>query len=78
MDAVEIRTIAKVTKRLVPFLIICYVVAYPIRTIFTPRVLDRYSAQEPEPAIQKLQAYLEIVHEPRLAAATVRYHGRLC
>jgi D-galactonate transporter len=28
MHAVEIRTIAKVTKRLVPFLIICYFVAY--------------------------------------------------
>src|ERR1700692_164656 len=28
MDAVEIRTIAKVTRRLVPFLIICYFVAY--------------------------------------------------
>jgi ACS family tartrate transporter-like MFS transporter len=28
MNAVEIRTIAKVTKRLVPFLVICYFVAY--------------------------------------------------
>ena len=28
MDAVEIRTIAKVSRRLVPFLIICYFVAY--------------------------------------------------
>jgi D-galactonate transporter len=28
MDAVEIRTIAKVTTRLVPFLIVCYFVAY--------------------------------------------------
>jgi ACS family tartrate transporter-like MFS transporter len=28
MRAVEIRTIAKVTRRLVPFLIICYFVAY--------------------------------------------------
>ncbi len=28
MDAVEIRTIAKVSKRLVPFLIVCYFVAY--------------------------------------------------
>jgi ACS family tartrate transporter-like MFS transporter len=28
MDAVEIRTIAKVTGRLVPFLIVCYFVAY--------------------------------------------------
>ena len=28
MDAVEIRTIAKVTRRLVPFLIICYFIAY--------------------------------------------------
>jgi MFS transporter, ACS family, tartrate transporter len=28
MDAVEIRTIAKVTARLVPFLIVCYFVAY--------------------------------------------------
>jgi ACS family tartrate transporter-like MFS transporter len=28
MDAVQIRTIAKVSKRLVPFLIICYFVAY--------------------------------------------------
>ena len=28
MDAVEVRTIAKVSKRLVPFLIICYFVAY--------------------------------------------------
>jgi ACS family tartrate transporter-like MFS transporter len=28
MDAVEIRTIAKVTKRLVPFLIACYFIAY--------------------------------------------------
>jgi MFS family permease len=28
MDAVEIRTIAKVTKRLVPFLIVCYFIAY--------------------------------------------------
>jgi D-galactonate transporter len=28
MDAVEIRTIAKVTRRLVPFLIACYLVAY--------------------------------------------------
>src|SRR5712672_2270263 len=28
MDAVEIRTIAKVTKRIVPFLIVCYFVAY--------------------------------------------------
>src|ERR1700675_4624998 len=28
MDAVEVRTIAKVTKRLVPFLIVCYFVAY--------------------------------------------------
>ncbi len=28
MDAVEIRTIAKVTRRIVPFLIVCYFVAY--------------------------------------------------
>ena len=28
MDAVEVRTIAKVSKRLVPFLIVCYFVAY--------------------------------------------------
>jgi hypothetical protein len=28
MDAVEARTIAKVSKRLVPFLIVCYFVAY--------------------------------------------------
>ena len=28
MDAVETRTIAKVTKRIVPFLIVCYFVAY--------------------------------------------------
>jgi ACS family tartrate transporter-like MFS transporter len=28
MNAVEIRTIAKVTKRLVPFLIVCYFIAY--------------------------------------------------
>jgi MFS transporter, ACS family, tartrate transporter len=28
MDAVEIRTIAKVTRRLVPFLIVCYFIAY--------------------------------------------------
>ena len=28
MDAIEIRTVAKVSKRLVPFLIICYFVAY--------------------------------------------------
>lgn len=28
MDAVEVRTIAKVTRRLVPFLIACYLVAY--------------------------------------------------
>jgi ACS family tartrate transporter-like MFS transporter len=28
MDALEIRTIAKVTKRIVPFLIVCYFVAY--------------------------------------------------
>jgi D-galactonate transporter len=28
MDAVETRTIAKVTKRLVPFLIVCYFIAY--------------------------------------------------
>src|SRR5260370_28972837 len=28
MDAVEIRTIAKVSRRLVPFLIVCYFVAY--------------------------------------------------
>jgi hypothetical protein len=28
MDAVEIRTIAKVTRRLVPFLVACYLVAY--------------------------------------------------
>src|SRR3979409_1755931 len=28
MHAVEIRTLAKVTRRLVPFLIICYFVAY--------------------------------------------------
>jgi D-galactonate transporter len=28
MDSVEIRTIAKVTRRLVPFLIVCYFVAY--------------------------------------------------
>ena len=28
MDAVEVRTIAKVSRRLVPFLIICYFVAY--------------------------------------------------
>src|ERR1700756_1938181 len=28
MDAVEIRTIAKVSKRLVPFLVVCYFVAY--------------------------------------------------
>jgi ACS family tartrate transporter-like MFS transporter len=28
MDAVEIRTVAKVTKRLVPFLIVCYFIAY--------------------------------------------------
>jgi ACS family tartrate transporter-like MFS transporter len=28
MHAVEIRTIAKVTKRLVPFLIVCYLIAY--------------------------------------------------
>src|SRR3981189_2311925 len=28
MDAVEIRTIAKVTRRIVPFLIVCYFIAY--------------------------------------------------
>src|ERR1700731_1954420 len=28
MDAVEVRTIAKVSKRLVPFLIVCYFIAY--------------------------------------------------
>jgi len=28
MDAVEVRTIAKVSKRLIPFLIVCYFVAY--------------------------------------------------
>jgi ACS family tartrate transporter-like MFS transporter len=28
MDTVEIRTIAKVTRRLVPFLIVCYFIAY--------------------------------------------------
>ena len=28
MNEVEVRTIAKVTRRLVPFLIICYFVAY--------------------------------------------------
>src|SRR5882762_7347793 len=28
MNAVEIRTIAKVTKRIVPFLIVCYFIAY--------------------------------------------------
>src|SRR6202451_800294 len=28
MDTVEIRTIAKVSRRLVPFLIVCYFVAY--------------------------------------------------
>src|ERR1700726_4497081 len=28
MDAIEARTIAKVSKRLVPFLIVCYFVAY--------------------------------------------------
>ena len=28
MDAVEARTIAKVSKRLVPFLIVCYFIAY--------------------------------------------------
>src|ERR1700692_4902157 len=28
MDAVEVRTIAKVAKRLVPFLIVCYFIAY--------------------------------------------------
>jgi sugar phosphate permease len=28
MEAVEIRTIAKVTRRIVPFLIVCYFVAY--------------------------------------------------
>src|ERR1700752_2278216 len=28
MDALEIRTVAKVTRRIVPFLIVCYLVAY--------------------------------------------------
>ena len=28
---VEVRTIAKVTKRLLPFLIVCYFIAYPDR-----------------------------------------------
>jgi MFS transporter, ACS family, tartrate transporter len=28
MHAVEVRTIAKVAKRLVPFLIVCYFIAY--------------------------------------------------
>src|SRR5882762_5137085 len=28
MDAIEVRTIAKVTRRLLPFLIACYLVAY--------------------------------------------------
>src|SRR6195256_2032314 len=28
MDAIEIRTIAKVTRRIVPFLVVCYFVAY--------------------------------------------------
>ena len=28
MDASEIRTVAKVTRRIVPFLVVCYFVAY--------------------------------------------------
>ena len=28
MDALEIRTVAKVTRRIVPFLMVCYFVAY--------------------------------------------------
>src|SRR3979411_849066 len=43
MHAVEIRTLGKVTRRLVPFLIICYFVAYldRVNVCFSPRTMNQ-------------------------------------